>query len=313
MTMFAHNKLYWTLLLLFPLVTAQHQPGKKIKVLIVDGFSNHDWQQTTAVTKSILEESKLFVVSVSTVPATTNTDTLNTWEPNFDKYDVVIQNTNNISDKKLQWPHKQEEKLERFVSAGGGLYILHSGNNAFPHWKQYDTMMGLGWRGKEAGIAPEIDSNQKVVSIPAGEGKSTSHGKRFDALIHVLTQHPINKNYPKQWLTPSMELYTYARGPAINTTVLSYAFDTATNKNWPVEWVIKYGKGRVYNSSMGHLWKGDVYPISYRCIGFQTTLIRAVEWVATGKVSYKIPANFPGNNISVRDESDYPVDNTTRK
>jgi type 1 glutamine amidotransferase len=104
-----------------------------------------------------------------------------------------------------------------------------------------------------------------------------------------------------------MELYTHARGPAENINILSFAFDSATNKNWPVEWVVKYGKGRVYNSSMGHLWKDEIYPISYRCIGFQTTLIRATEWLATGKVRYPVPASFPTKAaISVREETDLP-------
>ena len=46
-------------LLLFGVLSAetQAQNDKFIPVLIVDGFSNHDWKQTTAVTKWILEES----------------------------------------------------------------------------------------------------------------------------------------------------------------------------------------------------------------------------------------------------------------
>ena len=31
---------------------------RSIPVLIVDGFSNHDWKQTTVVTKWILEEQR---------------------------------------------------------------------------------------------------------------------------------------------------------------------------------------------------------------------------------------------------------------
>ena len=40
------------------------QPDNKnmVHVLTIDGFSNHDWQQTSSITKSILEESKLFSV-----------------------------------------------------------------------------------------------------------------------------------------------------------------------------------------------------------------------------------------------------------
>jgi len=41
------------------------------------------------------------------------------------------------------------------------------------------------------------------------------------------------------------------------------------------------------------LWKGEFYPPAYRCIGYQTTVIRATEWLATGAVTYPVPAQFP--------------------
>ena len=293
--------------LFYSVTPVANKPKKLIKVLIIDGFSNHDWRQTTLVTKRILEETKQFKVTVSTTPATPDDASWNNWNPKFKDYEVVIQNTNNIQNKKIQWPRRVEEQLEQYVKSGGGLYILHSANNAFAHWPEYNLMIGLGWRPKETGYALEIDTNHQIIRIPPGAGSYTNHGKRFDALVQILNRHPINKDYPEQWLTPSMELYTHARGPAENITVLSFAYDSTTHKNWPVEWVVKYGKGRVYNSSMGHLWKDETYPISYRCIGFQTTLIRATEWLATGKVTYPVPANFPSKEkISVREEADFP-------
>jgi type 1 glutamine amidotransferase len=195
-----------------------------------------------------------------------------------------------------------QHELEDYVKGGGGLYILHSANNAYPDWDEYNKMIGLGWRPKSYGYALTVDSLGKIGRIPPGEGKDTYHGDRSDLYIHILNDHPINKGFPKIWKTPDVELYKYARGPAENLEVLSYAFDPVTNKNWPVEWVVKYGKGNVYISSMGHLWKGDIYPVSYRCIGFQTTMIRAVEWLGSGKVTYPVPKNFPtATAISVRD------------
>ena len=288
--------------------SAQHPAGKVIKVLIVDGFSNHDWKQTSLLTRQILEESGRFTVAISTAPGTADDPGWADWNPEFEKYQVVIQNTNNIQNPALRWPESVERRLEKYVRSGGGLYILHSANNAFPHWPEYDRMIGLGWRPKETGTALEIDSNSKIVRIPPGQGKGTNHGARFDAVIRILHRHPINAGYPEQWKTPSMELYRYARGPAKKITVLSVSYDSSLKLTWPVEWVVKYGKGKVYNSSMGHLWKGDVYPISYRCIGFQTTMIRVTEWLATGKVTWPVPANFPSREaISVRAESDYPL------
>jgi type 1 glutamine amidotransferase len=273
---------------------AQKQAKKPIRVLIVDGFSNHDWKQTTKIVKQILDGSGLFIINVSTAPESP-ADSVGwaSWEPDFKNYDVVIQNTNNIQNPKIHWPQKIQHELEDYVQSGGGLYILHSANNAFPDWEEYNKMIGLGWRAKTYGYALIIDSVGKIERIPPGEGKATYHDDRSDLHIHEYTNHPINKGFPKEWITPDAELYRYARGPAENLTVLSYAYDPRTNKNWPVEWIVKYGKGKVYVSSMGHLWKGDVYPLGYRCIGFQTTMIRAVEWLGSGKVTYPVPANFP--------------------
>lgn len=267
------------------------QNSKPIPVLIVDGFSNHDWMQTTAVTKWLLEKSGRFKVDVSTI----RDDSIDiVWRPEFYRYAVVIQNTNNIHDSRLRWPSDAERDLERYVENGGGLYVLHSANNAFSHWKEYDKMIGLGWRPHTVGYALEIEAKKTIKRFPPGEGMSTGHGDRFNAIIQILNRHPINNGYPDQWQTANTEVYYFPRGPAENLTVLSYAYDsTATKKMWPVEWVVRYGKGRVYNSSMGHLWRGETYPPAYRCVGYQTTVIRAVEWLATGKVTYPIPANFP--------------------
>jgi len=286
-------------------LSALAQKNKIIPVLIVDGFSNHDWKQTTKIVKWILEGRAHFNVDVSTVPIDSNER--QEWLPEFHKYAVVIQNTNNIHDQNLRWPSKAEEALEAYVKNGGGLYVLHSANNAFPHWVEYDKMIGLGWRSKSFGYALEVDQEKKVTRIPAGEGDGTGHGDRFNALIQILNSHPINKNYPGQWQTANTEVYYFPRGPAENLTILSYAYDSArTKRQWPIEWVVSFGKGRVYNSSMGHLWRGETYPQAYRCVGFQTTMIRAAEWLATGNTTYRLPDNFPTKRrISLYSEAEF--------
>ena len=257
--------------------------------------------------RHILEETGRFEVTVSTAPNTADSLSRTPWDPAFEEYDVVIQNTNNIQDTALCWPRSVEQRLEAYVRGGGGLYVLHSANNAFASWPQYDTIIGLGWRPRGTGYALLLDSADHITRIPPGQGEGTNHGARFDAVIHVVNRHPINQGYPQRWRTASMELYRYARGPAENITILSAATDSVTGKIFPVEWVIRYGKGRVYASSMGHLWKGDVYPVSYRSIDFQTTLNRATEWLATGKVTYPVPPVFPtADATSLRAEGDIP-------
>ncbi len=285
------------------------QKHKLIAVLIVDGFSNHDWKQTSAITKWILEKSGRFKVSVTTIPEDSAEGAL--WQADFKSYAVVIQNTNNIQNPHLRWPRRMEQALEEYVKTGGGLYILHSANNAFPHWKEYDKMIGLGWRPATNGYAFEIDSDKNIIRYGPGEGKGTGHAERFDAVIQILRRHPLNEGYPEKWKTANTEVYYYPRGAAENLTVLSYAYDSSgTQRMWPVEWVVAYGKGRVYNSSMGHLWKGELYPPAYRCVGFQTTMIRAVEWLATGSVTYPVPDNFPKDAVSLYPEEAF--ENGTR-
>jgi type 1 glutamine amidotransferase len=281
------------------------QPSKPIPVLIIDGFSNHDWKQNSIVTKMILEKSGMFMVDITTIP----TDSIErlAWRADFSKYPVIIQTSNNLADRRLVWPKEMEKQLEEFVSKGGGLYILHSANNAFLHWPEYEKMIGMGWRPVTVGYALEIDSNKRIVRIPPGEGKATNHGARFNAIVTKYTNHPLNKDYPDQWQTANTEVYNFPRGATENLTVLSYAYDsTQTHRNWPIEWVVKYGKGNVYNSSMGHFWKGEKYPPAYRCVGFQTTMIRVTEWLATGKVSYKVPKDFPTKDaVSLKPEEDF--------
>lgn len=64
-----------------------------------------------------------------------------------------------------------------------------------------------------------------------------------------------------------------------------------------------YGKGRVYNSTFGHVWKGDVQPASMRCAGVQTILVRGLQWLAHKPVTFPVPADFPtADQLSVRAE-----------
>src|SRR5258708_39193936 len=99
------------LLFLFaqPMAATPSQP--RIAILILDGFSNHDWHQTTALLRGILEASGLFTVSASTAPSTTASPGWEQWRPNFSDYDVVIQTCNAI---------------------GAGVLVFHSATNSFP-------------------------------------------------------------------------------------------------------------------------------------------------------------------------------------
>ena len=145
------------------------QKNKPIHVLIVDGFSNHDWKQTTTLIKWILERNGRFIVDVATLP--TDTTKREAWKPDFTKYGVVIQNTNNLNTPALRWSSFAEKALEKYVKKGGGLFILHSANNSFSQWPEYEKMIGMGWRPRTFGYALKIDSNKNIVRIPQSYSK----------------------------------------------------------------------------------------------------------------------------------------------
>ena len=283
------------------------QPTPPIRILIVDGFSNHDWRLTTALIRGILEPTKLFAVSVSTAPATKDAPGWDAWRPKFADYDVVIQTCNDINGGP-SWPSEVQAAFEEFVAHGGGAYIWHSGNNAFPAWPAYNDMIGLGWRKKDFGAAISIDEHGQLVCIPSGEGRDTGHGARLDTVVKRLGDHPIHTGLPRAWLTPDIEVYFYARGPAKNLEVLSYGLDPRTAMNWPLEWTVTYGTGRVYTSTFGHVWKGDTQPARMRCAGVQTVVVRALQWLAHRNVTWPVPADFPtATAISVRGEIPLPA------
>ena len=276
----------------------------KIKVLIVDGFSNHDWRQTTALIRGILAPSGLFDVAVSTAPDDTNSPAWAAWRPKFSDYDVVIQNCNDYGNH-VSWPEPVKKDFADFVRNGGGVYIFHSAENAFVGWKEYEQMVGLCWRKADFGTAIRVNDDGTLVRIPPGEGGATSHGKRGDFLVTRLGDDPIHAGMPRAWLTPTLEVYFYARGPAENVNVLAYARDSKPGQGllWPVEWTVTYGKGRVYVSTYGHVWKGDVQPASMRCAAVQTIIPRAIQWLANRPVTIPVPPDFPGtNSVSVRPE-----------
>lgn len=279
----------------------------KIRVLIVDGCSNHDWRLTTRCIRAILEPTGLFDVTVTTTPPTAASPGWTEWRPKFADFDVVIQTYNDL-DGGAPWPAEVRADFEAFVREGGGVYVWHAGNNAFADWPEYNRIIGLGWRKKDQGVALQIDDDERIVRIPSGEGRDTSHGARFDALVIRLGEHPIHKDMPRRWKAANIEVYNFARGPAENVEVLSYANDSVrTRMNWPIEWTVNYGKGRVYTSTLGHVWKGDVQPVTVRDAAVQTLLVRSLQWLANRPVTFPVPSDFPTETAtSVRAELKLP-------
>lgn len=317
-------------------------PTSKLKALIVDGENNHGvWPKTTMMMKDFLEQTGLFEVDIARTAFTwqgphydasigmenikdlltmypLNTDTKTTsvedpvpdpnYNPDFEKYDVVISN---MGWKASPWPAATKASFEKYMAEGGGLVVIHAADNAWSDWPAYNKMIGIGgWGGRDSTSGTHLyynDSGTLLHDIP--EGNCGFHGPQHEYVLETKApDHPIMKGLPTKWLHNTDELYGRLCGPAENVTVLATA-NSGSEKNNPtdgekMEYIgrhepmllaINYGKGRVFHTSMGHM------DYSMECVGFMTTFQRGTEWATTGKVTQAVPKDFPSvSAVSLR-------------
>ncbi|NBA87032.1 ThuA domain-containing protein [Emticicia sp. CRIBPO] len=261
-----------------------------IKVLLIDGQNNHgNWPETTIMMKKYLEETGLFKVTVATTPP--KGGNMATFKPVFSNYDAVVSNYNGEP-----WPVETQKAFEKFVQNGGGFVSVHAADNAFPQWKAYNQMIGIGgWEGRDEKSGPYLYYNEQNGEFvkDTSPGRGGSHGDQHQFLVKARDpNHPITKGLPESWMHENDELYDRLRGPgALTLEVLATSYSQTekrgSGRHEPVLMVTKYGKGRIFHTTLGH---GND---SQKCVGFITTLQRGTEWVAKGEVTQKVPEDFP--------------------
>jgi len=176
-----------------------------LRVLIIDGHNPyHEWQVTTPVMTRILEDSGRFKVDVATVPvpegynSSTNAPSSPVanldFHPHFADYDVVIGNYVGP-----RWPAETEQEFLAFVAGGGGYVSVHSADNAFSDWPEYNRMTGVGgWYGRNESSGPHVyldDAGQEVRDTSPGSGGH--HGPQHEYQIRIRdTDHPITRGLP---------------------------------------------------------------------------------------------------------------------
>lgn len=232
--------------------------SEPLRAVLLTGQNNHNWPYTSRVHADTLEATGRFRVEVA------------------DDAPAALQNPDELSMVRVfvldyngpRWGEPAETNFLNAVREGAGVVIIHASNNAFVGWTEYEKLCGFMWiNGK------------------------TSHGDfhRFD-VDYLKPEHPILRGLPGMKDHPD-ELYHNL----INTQnspfeLLADAYSSpesrGSGKREPMAMTLSYGKGRVFHTPLGHVWKGsDEQKASIHDPQFKVLLARGAEWAATGAVT----------------------------
>jgi lysophospholipase L1-like esterase/type 1 glutamine amidotransferase len=254
-----------------------------IRALILTGHNNHNWRYTSRMHADTLRATGRFEVAITDDPGSTLADAAA-----LKNVDIFVLDYNDFGNPK-RWGPQAEKNFVEAVRAGKGVVALHSANNAFVGWTEYEQMLGLLWR--------------------EGTGHGTVHAFELEPFE---TEHSVMAGLlPAQPLRTTDELYHRLANPHSTTfTLLARAKSSAesggTGEDEPVIFTTDFGDGRVFSTTLGHVWPGDkATKKSITSPLFKAVLARGAEWAAIGRVT--LPGEWkdalPQNTLTAEDKA----------
>ena len=195
-------------------------PAKGTRVLIVTGidYPGHHWKETAPALKAILEKDTRLSVKIVEKPALIQSRRLQEW-------DLIVLHFMNWE---VPGPGKEaQENLARLVREGKGLMLTHFACGAWQEWPEFRQLAGRVWDPK---LRPHDPLGSFKVQIADPE-------------------HPVTRGLPG--FETLDELYTCLTGDA-PIHIVAKATSTVDKKDYPMAFVLNYGKGRVFHSVLGH-------------------------------------------------------------
>ena len=211
----------------------------KGKILILTGVDKfHDWRANSAALRKILEDGGL-AVTLTEEPWILATEGMK-------EYDGIVM----VYNRDERWPAPVEEALVKLIRGGMGIAIIHSSDNSFPGWKEFEDMVGLLWRTNAEPKAGHDKYGPLTVRITDKQHFVTSGTEDFSTMDELYRD-----------LTKYSDFQTLAQ-----------AFSKDKKRDYPMIMVKTYGQGRVFHTVLGHR------PESMKAMGFQRTTVRGVLW-----------------------------------
>lgn len=205
--------------------------GRPVETLVVTGHDGpfHDWKANSAALKAVLEAGGRFRVRVVDDPEFLAREDLSA-------YDLIVQQYVNWQRPGLSKLAK--EQFAKVIADGRGLAVIHFANGAFhfslpgakdSDWPEYRKMVRRVW-----------DHTPGV----------SGHDKFGPFRVEIAdTKHPITDGL-KPFDTTD-ELY-YRQAGELPADPLVTAKSKDTGKDEPLAWAYDYGKGRVFQTVLGH-------------------------------------------------------------
>ncbi|MBY0527833.1 MAG: ThuA domain-containing protein [Gemmataceae bacterium] len=234
-----------------------------IRVLLLAGNDKHkwhNWEKTTPVIKQLLERDPRIKVDVSL-------DIEDLAKKKLGDYQVIVQNYVNWHDPK-GLSEAAQKAFVKFLQDGGGLVLVHFSNGAFHYslpeangsdWAEYRKIVRRVWNHTPKDNKPKSGHD--------------AFGK-FNVRI-TDAQHAITAGLKPFDVTD--ELYFDQDGDEPIDPLIA-AESKVTKKIEPLAWTYAYGKGRVFQTLLGHSEK------TYDAYEAREMLRRAVAWAGGREV-----------------------------
>lgn len=270
----------------------------KLQILLVTGLitAEHQGRVMSRRLRELLEATGRFDVVITEEFRNITPEYLKPYDAVFIDYDGKTWPT----DHARRFGERSEAVLFDYAAQGGGVIFYHSSIWVDADWPdEYRRLLG-GYCAMEAGCR---------------------RCPRDDFYVETTDpDHPIMKDIAPKWMNVFDDLFTHVIiHPESDVHVLASVFDDVdfykvpgfppahhpveipdgklenmpgVNRYTPVIWTNRYGKGRVFVTSIGHYEALDRF-------NFITILVRGTEWAASGEVTLNKPDRSGDNRLKL--------------